>query len=163
VQRGEAAMRAVDFPSDLVLAAYWSGTSARTSELIARVDALRARSADSAAFATLREVAADAADAFAEGSALTFVERAAAFGCALEALGHAADAPIVPPALAELARMAEGERGAFLPSGAGGGDVAVWLGVAPPSTTFASRAEALALRPLALSVDRGGVRPESPS
>jgi phosphomevalonate kinase len=163
VQRGEVAMRAVDLPSDLVLAAYWSGTSARTSELIARVDALRARSADSAAFATLREVAADAADAVEERSALTFVERAAAFGCALEALGHAADAPIVPPALAELARMAEGERGAFLPSGAGGGDVAVWLGVAPPSTTFASRAEALALRPLVLSVDRGGVRPESPS
>jgi phosphomevalonate kinase len=163
VQRGEAAMRAVDLPSDLVLAAYWSGTSARTSELIARVDALRARSADSTAFATLREVAADAADAVEERSALAFVDRAAAFGCALEALGHAADAPIVPPALAELARMAEGERGAFLPSGAGGGDVAVWLGVAPPSTAFAGRAEALALRPLVLSVDRGGVRPESPS
>jgi phosphomevalonate kinase len=163
VQRGEAAIRAVDLPSEVVLAAYWSGTSARTSDLRARVDALRARAADSAMFAALREAASDAAEAVDGGGARDFVERAAAFGRALDALGHAADAPIVPPAFAELARMAESEHGAFLPSGAGGGDVAIWLGTAPPSTAFASRADALALRPLVLSVDRGGVRPESPS
>ncbi len=163
VRRGEAAMRSVELPPELVLTAFWSGTSARTSDLRARVDALRSRSGDNPVFSALREGAAEAADALEGGSARAFVARADAFGRALDALGHAADAPIVPPAFAELARIAQTEQGAFLPSGAGGGDVAIWLGVAPPSVAFTSRADALGLRPLALSVDRGGVRPESPS
>ena len=162
VQRGEAVMRAIDLPARLVLATFWSGTSARTSDLRARVDALRSRTGDSGILAGLRDVASEAADAFEE-SAPAFVDRAAAFGRALDALGQAADAPIVPPAFAELARIAEVENAAFLPSGAGGGDVAIWLGVAPPSAAFARAAEALAMRPMTLSVDRGGVRPESPS
>ena len=58
---------------------------------------------------------------------------------------------------------AEPTNAAFLPSGAGGGDVAVWLGPAAPSVAFVARAEALGMRPLALSVDRGGVRLQSPS
>jgi phosphomevalonate kinase len=86
---------------------------------------------------------------------------ARAYGVALDLLGQAADAPIVLPAFAELASVAEGEAAAFLPSGAGGGDVAVWLGTAPPSAAFDRRAEALALQPLTISIDQGGVRPES--
>jgi phosphomevalonate kinase len=155
----DAVLRAVELPPGLVLASYWSGTSARTSDLLARVDALRARGGAGAVFTALRGAAEEAADAVTD--ARDFVRRAAAFGKALAALGDAADAPIVPPAFAELATLAEGEHGAFFPSGAGGGDVAVWLGVAPPSLAFGRRAEALGLSPLTLAVDHGGVRPES--
>ena len=154
-------IKIVEPPGALVLEAYWSGTSARTSDLRARVDKLHARSPKSSAFVTLREVAEQAA-AFAEqGDAQAFVERAAAFGRALAVLGQASDAPIVPPAFAELAQIAEEEQAAFLPSGAGGGDVAVWLGTAPPSADFERRAKDLTIRHLPLSMDRGGVRPEA--
>jgi phosphomevalonate kinase len=160
-RRVETAIHAVDMPPGLVLAAFWSGTSARTSELLARVDALRARGGAVAVFTALRDVAEEAADAI--GDASRFVTRAAAFGRALAALGDAADAPIVPPAFAELAALAERQGAAFFPSGAGGGDVAVWLGVDPPSSAFTARATALSLTPLAIAIDHGGVRPESRS
>jgi phosphomevalonate kinase len=156
-------IRVIEPPTQLVLEAYWSGTSARTSDLRARVDKLLARSPKSEAFITLRDVADEAAASIQQGDARGFVERAAAFGRALGVLGHAADAPIVPEAFAELARLAEEEQAAFLPSGAGGGDVAVWLGAAPPSVEFDRRAKALTIRHLPLSIDRGGVRPEAPS
>ena len=66
-------------------------------------------------------------------------------------------------AFAELATLADAHDAAFLPSGAGGGDVAVWLALAPPSAAFVERAGELGMRPLPLTVDRGGVRPETPS
>lgn len=154
----DASMRAVELPRGLILAPYWSGTSARTSNLLSRVDALRARGGAGEVFTALRRAAEESADAV--GDARAFVRKAAAFEHALASLGDAADAPIVPPAFAELAGLAEREQGAFLPSGAGGGDVAVWLGVVPPSVAFRRRAEALSLAPLALAVDHGGVRPE---
>ncbi len=160
-RRFETSIHAVDMPPGLVLAAFWSGTSARTSDLLARVDALRARGGAVAVFTALRGVAEEAADAI--GEAARFVQRAAAFGRALAALGDAADAPIVPPAFAELSALAEREGAAFFPSGAGGGDVAVWLGVEPPSSVFSARATALALSPLTIAIDHGGVRPESRS
>jgi phosphomevalonate kinase len=160
-RRFETSIHAVDMPEGLVLAAFWSGTSARTSDLLARVDALRARGGAGAVFTALRGVAEEAADAI--GNAGQFVQRAAAFGRALAALGDAADAPIVPPAFAELSALAERQGAAFFPSGAGGGDVAVWLGIESPSPTFSARATALGLSPLSIAVDHGGVRPESRS
>ncbi len=160
-RRSETAIHAVDMPPGLELAAFWSGTSARTSDLLARVDALRARGGAAAVFTALRGVAEEAADSI--GDARRFVQRAAGFGRALAALGDAADAPIVPAAFAELAALAEREGGAFFPSGAGGGDVAVWLGVEKPSSLFAARASALGLSPLSIAIDHGGVRPESHS
>ncbi len=160
-RRFETAIHAVEMPPGLELAAFWSGTSARTSDLLARVDSLRARGGAAAVFTALRDVAEEAADAI--GDAGRFVQRAAAFGRALAALGDAADAPIVPPAFAELAALAEREGAAFFPSGAGGGDVAVWLGVERPSSVFAARASLLGLSPLAIAIDHGGVRPESHS
>jgi phosphomevalonate kinase len=157
----EAEVRAVELPRNLVLSPFWSGKSARTSDLLGRVNGLRARGGADVVFRALRAAALDAADGV--GNARTFVDGAVAFGQALAALGEAADAPIFLPAFAEMAHRAEREGGAFLPSGAGGGDVAVWLGTSAPSPSFIARARELSLHPLALAVDHGGVRPESPS
>jgi phosphomevalonate kinase len=157
----EASLRPVELPARVVLSAFWSGTSARTSDLRARVDAHRARSAD--ALAELRRLAALAADAVDAGDGPSFVAAAAGYGRSLEALGRAADAPIVPPSFAELASVAARDGGAFLPSGAGGGDVAVWLALGPVSPELLERARALGMRPLSLGIDHGGVRAQSPS
>jgi phosphomevalonate kinase len=155
----DASVRGVDLPRRLVWRVFWSGTSARTSDLLARVQTLRTRTAS--ALDDLGRLARRAADAVDAGDATLFVGIARDYGAALAALGRAADAPIVPPAFAELALLADGEGGAFLPSGAGGGDVGVWLSSAQPSAAFTERATLLSMHPLALDVDRGGVRPQS--
>jgi phosphomevalonate kinase len=117
---------------------------------------------DPLALTPLRQVALVAASAVDRGDARAFVRAAGDYGRALHALGRAADAPVVPPAFAELAALAETDGAAFLPSGAGGGDVGIWLDLAPPSAAFVARAAALGMRALSLNVDRGGVRPETP-
>lgn len=157
----EARIRSLAMPRGLVLEAWWSGASARTSELLARVAALKARSPR--AIDLLVSLANVAAMQVETGDAHAFVRAACAYERGLFALGQAADAPIVLPGFAELAAMAEREDGAFLPSGAGGGDVGVWLGVAPSSPAFAARAAALSMSRLALDLDRDGLRTLSPS
>ena len=135
-----------------------------SSDLRKRVDRLKAGGERGPVFDRLRELAEDAAASIVEGKARDFVDCASKYGRGLEALGRAADAPIFLPAfLGRSPRIAREERAAFLPSGAGGGDVAVWLGMAPPSAAFERRAAALSLCRLTLSIDQGGVRTESPS
>lgn len=162
VEEYEAAVDAVEWPSGLVLATYFTGHSARTSDLLARVRAARERSPQGMArmAAALFSAAVAAAGAMRR-DASEFVQCARAYGALLSELGTLADAPIVPEACAELARIAATEDAAFLPSGAGGGDVAVWLGVSDPSELFAAQAERLGFSSLALRIDWGGVRRES--
>ena len=157
---GEADVRPLDLPPRVHMAAYDSGTSARTSDLRARFDASRASLCASGLLAALRDLATAASAAVEVGDAPSFIGLSRQFGSALAALGKACDAPIVPPAFAELASLAARESAAFFPSGAGGGDVGVWLGLAAPSADFVSRAEALSMRPLSLCIDRGGLRAE---
>ena len=156
-----ARVRPVELAAGVVLAAFWSGASARTSDLRARVDVYRARTPD--ALADLHRLAVRAADAVDAADGASFVAAAAGYARSLDELGRAADAPIVPPAFAELASAAVRAGAAFLPSGAGGGDVAIWIGLGPPSPELLARAGALGMHPLSLGIDRGGVRVQSPS
>ena len=75
----------------------------------------------------------------------------------LEALGRAADAPIVRESAKELLVLASLEGAVFFPSGAGGGDVFVFVGVAPPSEPFKASAERLAWKSVPFGIDRCGV------
>jgi phosphomevalonate kinase len=157
----ESRVHPQDLPRGLVFEAWWSGWSARTSDLLARVAAFKERSP--AALEPLVSLACTAAVHVETGDTHAFIRAARAYGRGLFALGQAADAPIVLPGFAELAAMAEREDGAFLPSGAGGGDVGVWLGVAPPSPVFAAHAASLSMSRLALALDRDGVHTQSTS
>lgn len=159
---GAATLRPVDLPAGLCVLAYDSGTSARTCDMRARYDALRAGAPEDRAIAGLVAAAREACAALEAGDARAFVAGAREYAGSLDALGRAAASPIVPPRFAELAALAAREGAAFLPSGAGGGDVAVWLGLAAPSSAFAARAAALSMRTLPLGIDRGGLRPSSP-
>ncbi|HXX65953.1 MAG TPA: hypothetical protein VEK07_02150 [Polyangiaceae bacterium] len=158
----DAAIETVEWPHDLVMAAFFMGQSARTSDLLARVRAARLQATQDMARldAALFSAAVAAAAAMRSGAG-EFVRCARAYSELLAGLGAMADAPIVPEACAELAKLAESEDAAFIPSGAGGGDVAVWLGESAPSQHFEARAETLGLSSLAISIDRGGVRREA--
>jgi len=138
--------------------AFFSGTSARTSDLRGRVDALKARdpSEHAARMSRLREIAVAARDAIRAADPRGFVASVASTGDALAALGASADAPIVPRAFADLGARAKSEGGAFIPSGAGGGDVGVFVGPAP-SSAFTNAARAAGMKLLTLAVESRGV------
>ena len=154
------AIHPVSLPPQLRVDTYWSGKSVRTSDMRARVDALKAGRAGvwAARMADLASAAEDAVTAIDRRDGRGFVDAARASERGLTALGRDADAPIVPPYVRDLVRMAEEEGAAFLPSGAGGGDVFVRLGLEPPSAHFSAEARALGLEELALEIDVLGVR-----
>ena len=147
------------WPEGLRLDVFFAGTSAKTSSLLARVAALAA--ADPARHAAVVQELCDASVHAARvfDHASDFVQAAQRFSRGLAALGAAARAPIVTPAFAELAALAESEGAAFFGAGAGGGDVAVRLGVTP-STTFAAHAVRLGLLPLSVQIETTGATRE---
>ncbi len=141
---------------DVHVAAFFAGTSARTSDLRAKVDALHARDEKSYA-ASIAALADCATSASRAADPRAFIDAIAQSGPALTALGEAADAPIFPPKWSRLSDVARAERAAFIPSGAGGGDAFVFVGTAAPSASFMERARAAGMTPLALAIDFRGV------
>lgn len=144
-------------PEGLVVETWACPGSASTSAMLEGVRALQGREPeryrrclDAAATGARAAVAAPDAEAFV-----------AALGAqydALGALGRAAGVPIVTEEMAAADAVAR-ERGArFGPSGAGGGDIALYLGGSPSSSRFRARAEASALCLLELRVGAGGVQ-----
>lgn len=157
------AIRTLAWPVGLTMAVFASGVAVRTSDLRARVDGARRRAprAFDQRLAAMHRGAASAADSLEAGDPLGFIAAARAYGDLLGELGRLAEAPIVTAEVRELADLAastSSEHAAFLPSGAGGGDVAVWIGVSSPPAAFQERARELAHVPLSLSIDTRGVR-----
>jgi phosphomevalonate kinase len=147
-------------PTGTKISAFACGTSARTSELRAEVGRLETESpaAHRACMSELIAIANEAAHAIAIGDRIAFVETLRRTARGLARLGAAAHAPIVPPGFDALEALAAREEAAFSVSGAGGGDVAVYVGSGSPSSSFLERAHALGLFPLDLSIDEKGVR-----
>jgi phosphomevalonate kinase len=155
-----ANVEALHFPEGLVVEAYFSGASASTQSMRARVDALketdRVRHQELMRPLTLASVAAKAA--LARGAVDDFIASIHDTVRALDDLGRAADAPIVLPAFKEIAAIAEAEGAAFTGSGAGGGDIAVYIGKTPPSRAVKERAAARGLTAFSFERDTLGLR-----
>lgn len=120
-------IRRCAMPVALSASVVYTGEEARTSSLLAEVDALAARdpSAHRAAMDTLASRAHAFASAFEAGDVDAILEATSAYHEAMHQLGVLAGAPIVERSLATLAELAARAGGAAKPSGAGGGDVAV--------------------------------------
>lgn len=135
-------------------------TSARTSELRQEIDRLGVTSPSihRACMSELARIANAAARAVDAADSAAFVESLRRSARALARLGAAAGVAIVPPGFDALETIAAGDEASFSVSGAGGGDVAVYVGPSEPSATFVERARALGLFSLDLSLDYKGVR-----
>jgi hypothetical protein len=105
----------------------------------------------------LCEIAREAARAVEAKDATRLVAAIVESLAALAALGAAADAPIVLPAFAELAATAALERATFIPSGAGGGDIGVFVGTGTPTASFTQHAERVGMVHVPLGIDSRGV------
>jgi phosphomevalonate kinase len=161
VRSGEdAEVTSVRLPGALCFRVFWTGTPVRTSSMRARIDALTSR--DPASYRRAIDALSGASSSAlqsAEASDLRgFVRAAQARARALAARGRAPDAPTIPAGCRPLLGLAEAENAAFYPSGAGGGDVCVYLGEVSPSDRLLQEAAAAGMRPLELSLDPFGVR-----
>lgn len=163
-----AARRSVDgtltvepcaLPAGLVFEVWAHSAAASTAEFLAKIRALAAR--DPALHAARIEAQASAADAalaaVRQHDAPSFIAAIARQFAALGALGEAAGIPVVTPEHAELGALALAAGAAFLPAGAGGGDVAYFVGLAAPAAEFGVRARALGLLRLDLALGARGV------
>ncbi len=149
----------VELPGSLVLEVWASGTPASTSDLLGQVRTLERNRPElfSALIADQAQAARDAADALRKADAARFVSALQDQGRALAALGHSARAPIVTDAVKALDELAQAEAGVVLPSGAGGGDIALYAGLSPPSHALLSAAKTHGHHPLALRIGARGV------
>ncbi|GAB4197343.1 MAG: phosphomevalonate kinase [Sandaracinaceae bacterium] len=141
----------------------WTGSPARTSELVRAVRALA--TTDRARYERCIGAIDDASRAFIEafeGDAVgEGIEAVRRHHAALRALGEAANVPIVTPALDLVAELARAEGGAAKPSGAGGGDVAVALFADDASALrFETRCRNAGLTPVPMRLGADGVRSE---
>ncbi len=156
---GSARTGRIDLPPGVVLDVFWCGVPATTTDMRERVEGLRRRDArvhrariDAVGAASRAAVAASRA-----ADLRGFVVAARQGAEALAALGRDADAPIFPDGTASLVRLAEADDGAFLPSGAGGGDVFVHVGQKDASARFVAAASAVGMRRTALHPETEGV------
>lgn len=149
----------VSLPPGLCVEIWTCPVSASTRELLGAVAALATRSPElhqQLLFA--QSLAAERAlEAVDQGSASAFVVALRAQHRALHALGQAAGASIVTRELAELNPAAESQNGVLLPAGAGGGDVALFVGPERSSPALRDALQAREHRRLAATLSVSGV------
>lgn len=135
---GKLEVQPVSIPEGLVVEVLFAGKPASTPELVGRVKTLKASARnDYAGLISRLDAAARAAKAaFEARSEAGIIEALRAQLDGLAALGRRASAPIVTPEVARLAEQAAREDAVVLPAGAGGGDVALYVGRHAPSATM---------------------------
>lgn len=151
-------IESLPLPQELHLEVWVMGEPASTAELVRQVLSLETREPER--FSRLLGAQSDAAilaeNALRTGDAHGFVAALAAQHEALSALGDASGAPIVTPAVRTLHERAM-PGATVIPSGAGGGDVSLYAGLAPSSAEFRRAADALGLFLLDVELGARGV------
>jgi phosphomevalonate kinase len=113
----------------------FAGAPASTAELVAKVRAFKARAPHEyrGVLENLTLAAEDAERAFDDSSAEGVVRALRDQLRGLTELGELARVRIVTREVARLAERANEEDAVVLPAGAGGGDIAIYAGIQPPS------------------------------
>lgn len=155
-RHGDLEARAHALPAGVVVRIFASRTEATTSAMLARVRAYAIGSPIDYERKMRRAItAAESAVTAIDGAA--FVTALAEQTAALGELGRAAGVPIVTGDVENLGRLAANDAAAFLPSGAGGGDIALFVGSTEPSPTLVARASARGLDLLDVRIGAPGV------
>jgi phosphomevalonate kinase len=143
-------------PPGVHIEVFASPIAADTPDLITRIRAFAAR--DPSRSRTLMEAAGDGARRAVQArDAAGLIAAIRSQIEALGELGRCAHAPIVTEADAALGEAAAIEGAAFGPSGAGGGDISIFVGAAPASTALRELAGARGLQPLDLRLGARGL------
>lgn len=158
--REELYLEATPLPAGLVIEVYAMPESASTSAFVAKVLALAEDSPASfeATFGAQVAASHQAADALRKEDELGFLRGLRAQHEALLELGKQAALPIVLPSVERLHRSLSDDA-CFLPSGAGGGDVSLFVGLDGSPARFREEARAQGMHRLALGLDATGSGP----
>jgi phosphomevalonate kinase len=151
-------LQTVNLPSALVIETWASPKAATTSEFVRRVFALEQSEPERFTDLMGRQIEASerALAAAIDNNSTQFIVALKAQFQALSALGLAAAVPIVLTDIAQLAgRLADDE--CLIPSGAGGGDITLFIATRPSSEDFRKRAEALGQKLVPLCLSARGV------
>jgi phosphomevalonate kinase len=153
----------IELPGDLELVAFSTGTPSSTVDLVRAAESYfdEDRARRDQRLAALGALANDFVAACANDDARAVVDVGARANARLAAFGSEIGQPIVTPALAAAAKLAEELGGAAKPSGAGGGDVGVaFLTDREAAETFRQRASHLGLEILSIRTGASGLRRE---
>jgi phosphomevalonate kinase len=153
------AIEEVVLPRTLWVEAWASGVSASTPELlraVARFRETRHREYDEL-MSALGAAATRAASALTAAQTDALIAELALQRELLARLGSAANVPIVTPEVHELAEWASPRAAAVLPSGAGGGDIVLWVAHEPSPPEFRELARRLGHRHIPLELHARGV------
>ena len=146
-----------DLPAGLQIEVYAASTSASTARMLAAVT--RFRQSEPSHYRRKIQAAVEAAEHNARAqSARQFVDAFVRQAAALRALGQAAEIPVVTPEVAQLAQLAREHGAGFGPAGAGGGDLAVYIGEAAAPVSFRQRAQQLGHSYLEMGIAAPGVQ-----
>lgn len=159
---GTPTLEPLTLPDGLCVEVWSSPTEARTSELIERVTAAERQHPERAGalFERLCAGSEAALGASRSGDRDAFLAALGTQLAGLDALGTLAGVPIVTEAVRALGEAAATLGAVVLPAGAGGGDVALWLGPCEPDRSVRERCRSLDHRRLALSLGAEGARLE---
>ena len=145
-----------NLPEGLVFEVFTCPVAASTGQLLEKIDTFK--QADMATYRKHIDVAIEGArEAAGTRDADVFIKAVGTQVDALGQLGRAAGTQIVIRPVAELNTLAAAEGAVFGPSGAGGGDIALWIGKTRPSEAFIARAAFHRLEPLGVIVGARGV------
>lgn len=155
---GDVSLELAPLPSDLHFEVWSMENPATTADFVREVLALEQRAPDDFALLFGAQVGAShaAADALRIADSEQFVAALRAQRDALRALGDTAGVPIVLAPVVELGAHLP-RSACFLPSGAGGGDVTLYVGTEPSPAEFRRRASEHGLEFVDLNVDAPGV------
>ena len=160
---GEVDVQPLDLPSGMEVIVFSTGTPSSTVDRLRALETIAEsdRAARQQRYAALGKIAADFVVGCANDDARAVVDAAGRANAQLSALGDLIGLPIVTPALAAAAKLAEELGGAAKPSGAGGGDVGVaFLTDRAAAETFRQRAAHLGLEILSIRTGADGLRRE---
>lgn len=149
----------VELPAALSIEVWASGVSASTPELLRAVAGFRRQHEDEygALMSALCRAATGAAAALRDGRAEGFIAELCAQRELLSKLGSASGVPIITPEASALADWAKPRGAAVLPSGAGGGDIVLWVGLEPSPVPFRELAARLGHRHIPVQLHARGV------
>jgi phosphomevalonate kinase len=156
---GTLTLEAVALPRNLRVEAWASGVSASTPELLRAVGRFRdSRHRDyDELMAALTAAATRAAEAFSSTQLEPLIAELSLQRELLARLGAASGVPIITPEVRELAEWAGCRAAAVLPSGAGGGDIVLWVSRTPSPAEFRELAHRLGHRHIPLELHARGV------
>jgi len=159
----ETDVQPLDLPASVELIGFSTGTPSSTVDHVRALEAYAEKQPEPcrARLAAIGSLARRFTSASVDDDVPLVVESVKQANAALTALGEEIGLPIVTPALAAAARLAEELGGAAKPSGAGGGDVGVaFLTDQGAARTFRERAAHLGLEILSIRTGADGLRRE---